>query len=114
MEETMGNLLRFGVFLSAAVVLIGGVLYLLHHSADNVGYHQFFGERTGLGNIFAAAFRLEPAGIIGLGVILLIATPVARVLYALMSFVRERDRRFVVITLIVAAVLLYGFLGGKA
>ena len=115
-ENAMGNLLRIGVISAAVVVLIGGILYLLRHSFDIPDYHEFKGEPadyTSFSGVFRNVLTLSPRGIIQLGLILLIATPVARVLFALLSFIREKDRRFVVITLIVLVFLLYGFLGGK-
>jgi uncharacterized membrane protein len=115
-ENTMGNLLRVGVLSAAAVVLLGGILYLLRHGSEIPDYRVFNGEPdslTGFTGIFRNLFSFSPRGIIQFGLILLIATPVARVGFALMSFIRERDRNFVLITLIVLAFLLYGFLGGK-
>jgi uncharacterized membrane protein len=52
----------------------------------------------------------DPAALIQLAVLLLIATPVARVVFGLIAFVIERDKLFVLISTIVLAVLLYGFL----
>jgi uncharacterized membrane protein len=115
-ENAMGNLLRAGVLTAGAVVLLGGVLYLLQNGTGLVDYHEFLGAAgtlSGLREIFPAAMALDPPAVIQLGMLLLIATPAARVLFALISFLRERDRAFVGITLIVLAVLLYGFLGGK-
>lgn len=115
-ENTMGNLLRAGVLTAAAVVLMGGIVYLLRHGSEIPDYHQFKNESTDIrtfGGIFRNLITLSPRGIIQLGLILLIATPVARVTFALISFVREKDRKFVMITLIALAFLLYGFLGGK-
>ncbi|HEY3295510.1 MAG TPA: DUF1634 domain-containing protein [bacterium] len=112
----MGNLLRAGVLTAAAVVLIGGIFYLLKHGTDIPDYRTFAGESadyTSFSGIFRSVLALMPRGIIQLGLILLIITPVARVLFALLAFIRERDRNFVVITLVVLAFLLYGFLGGK-
>jgi uncharacterized membrane protein len=115
-EITMGNLLRAGVLTAAAVVLIGGVLYLFRHGYEIPDYREFKsepGNLTDFAGIFRNLFSLSPRGIIQFGLILLIATPVARVMFALFSFVRERDRNFIFITLIVLVFLLYGFLGGK-
>jgi uncharacterized membrane protein len=115
-ENTMGNLLRAGVLTAAAVVLIGGIFYLLRHGSDVPDYHTFHGEpddTTSFSGIFRSVLAFMPRGIIQFGLILLIITPVARVLFALISFLRERDRNFVVITLVVLVFLLYGFLGGK-
>ena len=116
LENALGNLLRIGVLTAAAVVLFGGVLFLLQHGTGPVDYREFLGESgtlTSLREIVPAALALDPPAIIQLGMLLLIATPVARVLFALLAFLRERDRAFVLITLIVLGVLLYGFLGGK-
>ena len=49
--------------------------------------------------------------IIQLGLLLLIATPVARVIFSAIAFAIERDYMYVVITLIVLAVLLYSLFG---
>ena len=112
----MSQLLRFGVLLSAAVVLLGGILLLLPIGRALADHREFVGNHDGLRGlaaIFRAALALDPRGVVQLGIVLLIATPVARVLIALILFLRERDKSFVWITLIVLAVLMYGFLGGK-
>ena len=49
--------------------------------------------------------------IIQFGLLLLIATPVARVAFAAIGFAMERDYLYVVITLIVLVVLLYSLFG---
>jgi len=46
-------------------------------------------------------------GIIQLGLLLLIATPVARVAFSVVAFAAERDWLYVAITLIVLAILIY-------
>jgi len=115
-ENTMGNLLRAGVLTAAAVVLLGGIFFLLKHGGDLPDYHTFTGEPpdyTSFSGIFRSVLTLMPQGIIQLGLMLLIVTPVARVLFALLAFMRERDRNFIVITFMVLVFLLYGFLGGK-
>ncbi len=48
---------------------------------------------------------------IQLGLLLLIATPIARVAFSVVGFAIERDRMYVVFTLIVLAILLYSLLG---
>jgi uncharacterized membrane protein len=113
-ENTMGNLLGVGVWTAAAVVLLGGIFYLVKHGSDIPDYRTFNGESADYTS-FSGIFRnlLAPRGIIQLGLLLLIATPVARVLFALLSFIRERDQKFVMITMVVLVFLLYGFLGGK-
>ena len=116
MEIIIGNLLRAGVMLSAMVVLIGGLIYLARHGTEPTQYHTFHGEpaeyRT-VSGIFQQVLALRGRGIIQLGLLLLIATPVARVAFAVWGFAKERDRMYVVFTLIVLAILLYSLLGTR-
>lgn len=108
-EIVIGNLLRVGVLLSAVVVLMGGVLYLWQFGELPAHHQVFQGEplalRTVPGIVTLAAQR-DPRGIIALGILLLIATPIARVVFSVWAFARERDRLYVGITLVVLALLL--------
>lgn len=111
----IGNLLRVGVGTAAAVVLLGGVLYLARHGAETPSYRVFQGEPTQfrtVGGIFGAAHHLGGRGIIQLGLLLLIATPIARVAFAAVGFAMERDRTYVLVSLIVLATLLFSLAGG--
>ncbi len=116
-EQLLGNLLRAGVLLSAAVVLLGGVIFLVRHGAKEVDLRVFRGEPAALRSpvgIVEEALDFSGRGLIQLGLLLLIATPVARVLFSVCAFARERDFLYVVFTLIVLAVLLGSlFLGGS-
>jgi len=111
-EEIVGNLLRIGVTLAAAVVLAGGVLFLIQHGREVPDYTQWKAEKENLPAIGTEAASGHSAGIILLGIVLLIATPVARVAFSVFAFVMQRDRTYVVVTLIVLMVLLYSLTGG--
>ena len=50
--------------------------------------------------------------IVQLGILLLIATPIARVACTLVAFVLQRDRIYVAITSLVLALLMYGLFFG--
>ena len=109
-ETMMGNLLRTGVAVAAAIVLIGGFLYLLRHGTSQPGYHMFRGEPADLRSprgIVGDALSFRGRGIIQLGLLLLIATPVARVAFSVFAFARQRDWFYVVVTLIVLSLLIY-------
>jgi uncharacterized membrane protein len=114
MELILGNLLRSGVLLSAAVVLWGGCIYLSRHAHDNADYRVFVGEpsefRT-IPGVIQSVLNGRGRGWIQLGLLVLIATPIARVAFSMVGFAIERDRMYVVFTLIVLAVLLYSLLG---
>lgn len=114
-EQVIGRLLQVGVLLAAAIVVVGGAVYLLRHGLEPVSYAQFRGEprfyRTVTG-ILAQTFTGHGRGLIQLGLLVLIATPVARVAFALWAFWRERDRAYVVVSTIVLVILLYSLLAG--
>lgn len=115
-EDIVAYLLRTGVLLSAAVVLCGAVIYLARHGHQAADYRMFRGEPTDLRSIpgiIRNAAGLSGRGVIQLGLLLLIATPVARVAFAVFGFAAERDRMYVVFTLIVLAVLLYSLTGSS-
>ena len=113
-ENILGNLLRAGVLLSALVVSIGGVIYLLRHGHSPVDFRVFRGEPADLRDvrgIIRDTLALRGRGIIQLGLLLLIATPVARVAFSIFGFAEERDRMYVVFTVIVFSILLYSLIG---
>src|SRR5690349_12481049 len=93
----IGDLLRIGVFASAAIVSMGGLFYLIEHHADPVVYRDFQLERNNLrsaSGILSSALRLRADAIIQFGLLVLVATPVARVVLALIGFTLERDRLY--------------------
>ena len=113
-ENIIGNLLRVGVITSAIVVFTGGVIYLAHHGHSTVDYRIFQGEPADyrhISGIVHEAAHFTGRGIIQLGLLLLIATPIARVIFALFGFAAEKDRMYACFTAIVLVVLLYGLLG---
>jgi uncharacterized membrane protein len=116
-EILIGRLLQLGVLTAAVVVLIGGAMVIAHYGRSGVDFAQFRGEEPFLksvGAIFRAAIAGNSRAIVQLGLVLLIATPVARVALTLGAFLVQRDRLYVAITALVLAVLLYGLFWGHA
>ena len=117
LEQVIGRLLQYGVLLAAAVTLLGGVMLLVHHGAAPASYSVFQGEPAHLRSltaIISGAFSGQATSIVQLGLLLLIATPVARVAFTLVAFALQRDRMYVVVTTVVLGLLLYGLLFGGA
>lgn len=114
-DEIIGNLLRVGAAVSSLIVLIGGCLYLTNHGTEMPNYHLFNGEplklRSVLG-IMRDASSFSSRGVIQFGLLLLIATPVMRVAFTVISFIVLKDRVYVGVTLIVLSVLLFSLAGG--
>jgi uncharacterized membrane protein len=112
-EQVMGNLLRSGVILAALLVVVGGVIFLARHGWETADYRDFRAtpdEYRHPSQIVRRARGLSGRAIIQLGLLVLIATPVARVLFSAVAFAWERDFTYVVLTLIVLGVLLYSLL----
>lgn len=112
-EITISVLLRVGVTLAAAIVIVGGILYLIHNGHDTPQGHIFRGEPADLRQVPGVlhdVLALRGRGIIQLGILLLILTPVARVAFSVFAFWQQRDRLYIIITLIVLVILIHGLL----
>lgn len=115
-EGIIGRLLRAGVLLAATIVALGAAIFLARHGGELPPYRVFRGEPTDLrtlSGILAQALSFRGRNIIQLGLLLLIATPVARVAFSIAAFALERDRLYVIVTLLVLAVLLFSLAGGR-
>ena len=113
MEQVMGRLLQVGVLLAASVVLAGGVLYLRAHAGERVSYRVFTARPIQLrhpATLVHGVSTGDAVALIDLGILLLVATPVCRVIFAVVAFALERDRLYVAISVAVLAVLLFGLL----
>jgi len=113
-EAMVADLLRAGVALSALVVLAGAGFYLARYAHAPANYGVFNGEPSDLRNlrgILHNARLLRSRGIMQLGLLCLIATPVARVAFSLIGFAVEHDRLYMIFTGIVLTVLLYSLIG---
>jgi len=110
LEQIVGHLLRTGVLTAAAVVLAGGVWWLAETGYHPPTYQSFRLEPPELrhfGALLGSMAHPRPDTLIQLGLLILIATPIARVVMALAGFALERDRTYVVVCAVVLAVLIY-------
>ena len=114
-ERILGTLLQTGVIISGIAVLIGGILYAVRYGRTPVNYQNFDPERASLrtlGEVATGALHGDGRTIIQCGLLLLIATPVSRVLFSMIAFALEGDRLYVGLTMIVFVILLYSLFGG--
>ncbi|HVB33329.1 MAG TPA: DUF1634 domain-containing protein [Patescibacteria group bacterium] len=110
MQRLIGNLLRWGVLLSAAVVLCGGAVYLSRYGSTRPDYAVFRGEPAELhtpAGIVNGVFHGSSRIWIQLGLLILIATPIARVAFSIFGFLLEGDLLYVGVTLLVFGVLVF-------
>jgi len=114
LEMIIGRILQVGVITAAVIVAVGGIVYLAGTAATIPDYHTFHRETAyamSLPSIIASALAFNSYDIILLGLLLLIATPIVRVIFSVIAFILQRDATYVVITLIVLSVLLYSLIG---
>jgi uncharacterized membrane protein len=112
--DMIAHLLRAGVVVSALILISGAIPYLASNAWARVDYHTFHGEPESLKSVpgtIRYAFSGDSRGIMQLGLLLLIATPIARVAFSAVAFAIEGDRMYVLFTLIVLAVLTYSLFG---
>jgi uncharacterized membrane protein len=135
LEVAIATLLRIGVILAGILVAIGGVLALRHPGTPVPNYKVFHAPAEAVSGVavsggapttpsagiaihsIAAIFHHlrdgSGASIIALGLLVLIATPIARVVFAIIGFARERDMLYTVISLIVLAILAFSLVHGR-
>ena len=112
LEMVIGRLLRYGVILSSIIVAAGGVVYLYRHGAEHPLYRQFKGEPSKMKEIiplWQAVLRGEGRPLIQLGLLVLVATPIARILFSVFGYLLEKDFLYMLITAVVLVVILINF-----
>ena len=106
----VARVLLIGVALSAALVLAGFVASLLVGWDGSLLGAAPGGDPTDIGALAEGLRNLRPQAIAQLGLLTLILTPMARVAASLVLFAVERDRTYVVVSMIVLVILLTGLL----
>lgn len=115
-QTIIGWVLRGGVFLSISICISGAVIYLSRHGSEMANYHHFKGVPASvqLSEIVKSIATLKGMAIIQAGIMLLIATPILRVVFSAVGFTLERDYIYTGITLLVLAIIFASMLGGHA
>ena len=114
-EQWIGKLLRYGVISSCLIAIAGGILYLITFGQEIPKYTIFIGESpefTSLPAILRGFLTLQSKAIIQFGVVILIATPILRIVLSLIAFMLEKDKLYVIITTIVLSIILVSMFGG--
>ncbi len=117
-SQIIGYILRYGVYLSLSIALVGGIVYLYRHGNEiNLFQHKAFVEKDEniaelLRNTFKGIVQGHGYYIIELGILLLIATPLSRVIFSLFAFKLEGDNLYVLITFIVLLIIIISIITG--
>ncbi|QJD97144.1 DUF1634 domain-containing protein [Mucilaginibacter robiniae] len=114
-QLAIGWILRLGVIISMSVVFIGGCLYIYRHGYSIANYHEFKGVPNFVhtpAGIWHGILTGHGQAIIQAGILLLVATPVLRILFSAFGFLLEKDYLYVGITLLVLAIIIISALTG--
>ena len=117
MQVLLGQVLRAGTVVSVSVVFIGGVLFLVRHGHTVADYRTFKGIPDFVRNpsgILYGILAFKGQAIIQLGIVLLIATPILRVIFSAIGFVLEKDYLYLGISLLVLSIIFFSALNGHA
>ena len=106
-ERVVNRVLTAGIVLTVVLLAAGLVLSI----AEGQGLPSHVVPLADLASLLPA---LDPAAYLSLGLIVLIATPFVRVAGSIVAFARQRDRRYVLITAVVLAVMCLSVVLGKA
>ncbi|PQL92439.1 DUF1634 domain-containing protein [Apibacter adventoris] len=108
-ELYIGKLLRYGVILSSIITILGGIIYVSQHPHEVPNFKTFTGAPEylrELSTIFPKVLQFDGLAIIQLGVAVLIATPILRIVFSILAFAIEHDYMYVIITCIVLSIIL--------
>jgi len=118
-ELVISTILRVGVISSLALVVFGlSVMFLQHpHSLNSAESYQALTSTHAayphtIGDVFLGVGSFQGEAIIGLGLLMLIATPVMRVAVSIFAFIVHRDKVFTAITTLVLLLLFLSFVLG--
>jgi uncharacterized membrane protein len=117
MQLLLSHVLRAGTIISVTIVFIGGVFFIYRHGQSISDYHKWNGIpnfiRTTSG-IFHGIWALKGQAMIQLGIVMLIATPILRVIFSAIGFVLEKDYMYVGISLLVLGIIFFSMMSGHA
>ncbi|HVO21799.1 MAG TPA: DUF1634 domain-containing protein [Anaeromyxobacter sp.] len=108
MERLIGGILRVGVAAATGLVLCGEALHLARQGGARPDFGSLGASVPGLAGMARVALEHPGRGLVELGLLVLVATPVARVAFSVLAFAVRRDWTYVVVTLVVLALLGLG------
>ena len=115
MQLLLGKVLRAGMIISTSIVFIGGIFYLYRHGHTIADYKDFKGVPAFVataGGIIDGVLNLKGQAIMQLGIILLIFTPILRVMFSAVGFILEKDYLYVGISILVLLIIFASLMSG--
>ena len=113
MELIIGQTLRVGVIISILLIVIGVVILFIQGQSSGISLEKLSMINSTVNssslNVPQMLFNFSFNGLnfIILGLLTLIATPIARIVLGIVSFAMEKDKLYVIITVIVLVNLIF-------
>jgi uncharacterized membrane protein len=117
MQQLLGHELRTGTIVSITIVFIGGVFFIYRHGHSISNYRTFKGIPSFIqtaSGIFHGIGALKGQAMIQLGIVLLIATPILRIVFSAIGFVLEKDYMYLAISILVLGIISFSMMSGHA
>lgn len=114
MEMFIGRMLRVGVFTACAIAIMGGILYIVQKGGTQVDFAEFTSAMAveSIGEVINGVLVLDAVSVIQLALLILLATPILRVVFSILAFMIERDYLYVFITLVVLIIIVFNIFNG--
>lgn len=110
-ELIISGVLRGGVLISAGLIAVGVAAFYARGVWRSPTAGSSFPHT--IATVWQGALRGEPLAIIALGLLVLLATPVLRVIVSIGAFLLEGDRLYAAITALVLLILIVSFFLGR-
>ncbi len=115
LNRSVGNLLRVGVILSVVTSLFGFIKLFLEGFEMPKNYASLeITDDNIWPSFWNSLLKFEGMAIIQLGILILIMTPLVRIIFALIGYLKEKDYTYVIISTIVLGIMVVSFLMGFA
>ncbi|MEM0188349.1 MAG: DUF1634 domain-containing protein [Saccharolobus sp.] len=113
-NDIIGYTLRIGVIISAIVIISGTIMLFIFGGSNNFTLSQIAKPNSIVNSsifepkeVFSGLPKLYGLDYIYFGLMILIATPIARVLLGIMQFLKEKNKLYAIITTIVFFNLMF-------
>ena len=113
-NDVIAYALRTGVIISAIFIITGIVLLFAFHGSSGFTINQIASPHSPVNSsiyvpyrVFSGLSKLNPLDFVYMGLMILIATPVLRVLLGIIQFAKEGNKLYTIITIIVFFNLMF-------
>ena len=113
LNQSVGNLLRLGVISSLIMTSIGLIKLFAEGFTMPKSYLDLaLKNQDILTDFWHGLWQLQASSIILFGILLLILTPLMRIIFALVGYIKEKDYTYTIISLLVLFIMFISFMMG--